>query len=434
LLHAERGALVFDVVAGGSGSAVEGAGEWAYRRRVLPGGRPDAPGPRLVGLVADDVTGASDSAVQFATGGWSAHLLLDPDGAPDIGALAPCLLAVATGVRAAGDEAAAVATARAVRSLMTRGCDRLYVKVDSTMRGSVAGQLRGALAAWKLRHPGAIAVLCPAFPGQHRVVVGGRVLVGGLPLAHAAAATDPVAPVRETRVDRLVPSAVTVDLPGLRSAFELRRVGRDGPELVSVDAATDDDLAAIAAELDRLGPAAVAAGSAGLAGALARQWSAGRCLAAAPEVGRCARVLVGVSSLHPVTTESVERLREALAARDDAGRGRVDVVTTPTTRTDAATVAASFGAQMAEQLSRARYDALVLVGGDGAAATLGRIGASAITVHAALARGVPLGRIVGGTASGLRIVTKSGGFGDGDSLVRILDRLQPLCSSRKEQS
>jgi uncharacterized protein YgbK (DUF1537 family) len=300
------------------------------------------------------------------------------------------------------------------------------------MRGSVAGQLRGALTAWTERHPGAITVLCPAFPSQSRVVVGGRVLVGGLPLAQAAVAADPVTPVRESRVDRLVPTAAAVALPDLRSAFELRRLGRDGRELVSVDAATDDDLAAIAAELHRLGPAAVAAGSAGMAGALARHWSAGR-PPPGPELEQCSRVLVGVSSLHPVTTESVERLRKALTARDDGGRGNVDVVTTPTTRADAATVAASFGDQLAEQLSRARYDALVLVGGDGAAATLARIGATAITVHAALAPGVPIGTIVGGTGSGLRVVTKSGGFGHPDSLVRILERLQPLCSPRKEQ-
>src|SRR6476620_11467238 len=34
--------------------------------------------PRLVGLVADDLTGATDSAVQFAEAGWAAHLLRGP--------------------------------------------------------------------------------------------------------------------------------------------------------------------------------------------------------------------------------------------------------------------------------------------------------------------------------------------------------------------
>jgi hypothetical protein len=42
--------------------------------------------------------------------------------------------------------------ARFVKAVVALGCDRLYVKVDLTMRGSVAGQLRGALD--EASHPG----------------------------------------------------------------------------------------------------------------------------------------------------------------------------------------------------------------------------------------------------------------------------------------
>ena len=119
---------------------------------------------------------------------------------------------------------------------------------------------------------------------------------------------------------------------------------------------------------------------------------------------------------------------------DAQGRPAVDVITTPTARADAAAIAAGFGEQVAEQLACTSYDALVLVGGDGAAAALDRIGATAVTVHSALAPGVPLGAIVGGVADGVRVVTKSGGFGDTDSLLQIIDRLQSGAPYRKEPS
>jgi D-threonate/D-erythronate kinase len=379
--------------------------------------------PRLVGLVADDLTGATDSAVQFAAVGWSAHLLRSPDAGPEIPDPGPSLLAMVTGVRAAGDEIAAQRTAVAVRELLARGCDRLYVKIDSTMRGSVAGQLRGALEAWAGTHPGAVAVLCPAFPDQGRTVVGGQVLVDGVPLAHTAAAADPVTPVVDSQLDRLVPGASAAILSDLRSAPGSGAVGRDAARVVFVDASTDADLEAIAARLDRLGPPWVAAGSAGLAAAMARRWSVGRSVSTAA-IQPSARILVGVSSLHPVALASVERLRKTLAARGDPGRPTVDVITTPAARTDAAAIAAGFGDRVGEQLAQAPYDALVLVGGDGAASALDRISATAITVHAALAPGVPVGTILGGAAHGVRVVTKSGGFGDSDSLVQIIDRLQ----------
>src|SRR3954452_7185677 len=128
--------------------------------------------PRLVGLVADDLTGATDAAVQFAEEGWSAHVLCSPAARPEIVEGVPSLLAVVTGVRAAPDEEAAAGTARAVRGLLARGCDRLFVKIDSTMRGSVAGQVRGALSGWAGTHPMTIVVLSPAFPDEGRAVVG----------------------------------------------------------------------------------------------------------------------------------------------------------------------------------------------------------------------------------------------------------------------
>jgi uncharacterized protein YgbK (DUF1537 family) len=141
------------------------------------------------------------------------------------------------------------------------------------------------------------------------------------------------------------------------------------------------------------------------------------------------RILVGVSSLHPVARSAVRRLRDAATLAE--GRS-VDVVTTPAARADTAVVTADFGDRVAAHLAQSSYDVLVLVGGDGAAAALDRIGATAVTVHSVRARGVPSGAIVGAAADGVRVVTTSGGFGDAGSLVRIVDRLQSGAHRRKE--
>jgi uncharacterized protein YgbK (DUF1537 family) len=388
--------------------------------------------PRLVGLVADDLTGATDSAVQFAAAGWSAYLLRTAAATPQGDHPGPTVLAVATGVRAARDDEASARTAAAVRDLSARGCDRLYLKIDSTMRGSVSAQLGGALAAWTERHWGAVAVLCPAFPGQGRTVAGGQVMVDGVPVARSPVSVDPVTPVTESRLDRLVPGATAATLPDV-SALSVDGMAVPRATTVYVDAATDDDLAKVAVTLDRLGPQAVPVGSAGLAAAMALQWSPGRLISTCASEPS-ARILVGVSSVHPAATQAVQRLRTALADRAAAHRTRVDVITTPAARTDAAAIAAAFGNQVGDQLISGAYDALVLVGGDGAAATLDRVGATAITVHAALAPGVPIGTIVGGAAHGVRVVTKSGGFGDPDSLVGVVDRLKSTSSQGKGPS
>ena len=98
----------------------------------------------------------------FTDPGRAATLLGDPSleglgiantGTPDpvTGALATVagpdqallgLVRLVEAARAAGDDVAADRTAVAVRDLLARGCDRLYLKIDSTMRGSVAGLVR----------------------------------------------------------------------------------------------------------------------------------------------------------------------------------------------------------------------------------------------------------------------------------------------------
>jgi uncharacterized protein YgbK (DUF1537 family) len=382
-------------------------------------------------LVADDLTGGADAAAQFAAEGWSAHVLCRPGARPEVLDDAPSLLALVTGARAAVNDKAASDTATGVRGLVARGCDRLFVKIDSTMRGSVAGQLRGALDGWGARCPGAVVVLCPAFPDEGRAVVGGVVLVDGLPVDRSPAAIDPITPVGESRLDRLVPGATAALPPDLAPVPAGNGAGSRGHRVLFVDASTDADLDVAAAGVDRLGCQGVAAGSAGLAAALARRWSARR--SATAHLRSSSRMLIGVTSLHPLARELVERLASAAAARGTGPPAAVDVIGTGALRSDAAAVAESFGEQVAERLSDGSYDTVVLVGGDGAAAALHRVGADAIRVHGTLAPGVPVGTILGGVAHGMRVVTKSGGFGRSDSLLEIVDRLQSSPSTRKKQ-
>ena len=145
------------------------------------------------------------------------------------------------------------------------------------------------------------------------------------------------------------------------------------------------------------------------------------------------RILIGVTSLHPLAREVVERLGTAAAARGRGPRPAVDVIGTGELQADAAAAAAGFGEHVAERLAGGSYDTVVLVGGDGAAAALQGVGADAIRVQGTLAPGVPFGTILGGAAHGIRVVTTSGGFGRSGSLLEIVDRLRAGPSIRKEQ-
>lgn len=360
--------------------------------------------PETVGLVADDFTGAADSAGVFAQHGWAVHLLV---GGGDAIALEPhTVLAVATGARSLSETDAADATADAVRHLAASGIERLFLKIDSTMRGTISAQVRGAVDAWSERHPGARAVVTPAFPEQGRTVVDGVVLVDGIPVSETASGRDPFAPVASSRLAELLPG-----FHPLPAASALSSI----PGGTYADATTDDDLDAVARLIDP-DPAVVAVGSAGLATALARRWEHADATAVEP-VGH-GDVVVAVASLHPVSALQVTELAASL-------HSDIDVLTTPTERDPSSENVAGELARRVRGLVQTRnVGSLVVVGGDGVAAILAELGASSVVLDDVLEAGCPTGLIVGGIAHGVRLVSKSGGFGSPRALVDLVSLLR----------
>ncbi|GAA2019587.1 hypothetical protein GCM10009756_05610 [Pseudokineococcus marinus] len=317
--------------------------------------RADLPGrPWDAALVADDLTGAGDSAVRFADLGWRTLLAVGADAgtaaAPD--GDDPCVLATSTDVRAAAPAVAREVVRRRVAALLGAGTPRVYLKVDSTLRGSVADQVEGALAAWVAARPDGFAVVCPAYPAMGRTVTGGRALVRGRPLEEGPAGSDPVTPVRTSVLAELLPGAHHVPAPEALASTAPEALASTAPEqpgaaddvdtaaaalaaallaaadgghrLLTVDADDDAALDVVARALVRCDGRALPVGSAGLAQPVARLWRGptpagdpgdARGLeerahdAGAPaERGADGPVLVLVTSLHPVAREQMERL------------------------------------------------------------------------------------------------------------------------------
>src|SRR5699024_2017817 len=139
-------------------------------------------------------------------------------------------------------------TSAAVVGLRNSGAQRLFIKIDSTMSGTVIDQVRGALDGWASEHPDAVAVVCSAYPAMGRTIEGGHILVNGGDVNTTAVGTDPVTPVTTSDLAVLLPGSVAVRLSGTaaQSAELLKAAFADGSRIAVVDAATDDDLALLA--------------------------------------------------------------------------------------------------------------------------------------------------------------------------------------------
>ncbi|MEM5340326.1 four-carbon acid sugar kinase family protein [Paraburkholderia azotifigens] len=128
-------------------------------------------------IIADDLSGAADCAIGFASAGHRTVVTLEAtrtpahDGADTI--------AVDTDTRRLAPQDAAARTAAAYAEMSARG-QRLYKKIDSTLRGNWAAEVAG------LQPLAGMAIVAPAFPATGRTVRDGRVFVHGEPLEQTA--------------------------------------------------------------------------------------------------------------------------------------------------------------------------------------------------------------------------------------------------------
>lgn len=391
----------------------------------------------VIAIVADDLTGAGDTAVQFVRAGWSTRLSVEgakealAAGAPDAE-----VLAVTTQSRAMSDADAARVVQDNVARLRAAGAQRLYKKVDSTLRGAFKAEIEAARVAWR---EDAIAVICPAFPATGRTVEAGVLTVNGKPVTETSAATDPVTPVTESHIPTLLGCGHVAAEPGESAQSLAARIAKAG-DVVVVDARNDDDLELLARAIAELGERVMPVGAGGLAVPLARVWAG---------ADQRSPVIVVVTSQHSAARAQAEALRAAgatvwlptLAQLADAaqweawaaplveGLAKSDsdaqtlLLLAPEGRRDdldSDTVAERLGALAARLVTETGAAGVVATGGDGARQTLMALSANGIALVDEVMGGVPLGTMTGGKAAGLPVVTKAGGFGTEDVLVRAV--------------
>ncbi len=391
-----------------------------------------------IAIVADDLTGSGDTAVQFVRAGWCTHLSI---GGADEALAGPAhddveVLAVTTNSRALSAADAADVIGRNVRQLREAGVSRLYKKVDSTLRGAFKAEIDAARDAWR---DDAIAVVCPAFPATGRTVEQGILYVNGKPVTETSAATDPVTPVTESHIPTLLGSAHVAPLADDTPETLAARIAQAGATVV-VDAATDDDLERLARAVGLLGERALPVGAGGLAVPLARVWAG---------ADQTAPVVVVVTSQHSAARGQAAALQAAGAdtwrpsleqladdvqwqawsqpllqahAQAPLEAGTILLLAPEGQRAglDSDKVADRLGSLAAQLIAASRAAGVVATGGDGARSVLLALQANGIALVDEVMGGVPLGTLTGGTAAGLPVVTKAGGFGTEDVLVRAV--------------
>ncbi len=242
-----------------------------------------------VGIVADDLTGACDTALQFFSSHAKSHVLMNVQRlaqtpSDSVPTQENQLWSINTSTRHLEPQEAQTRVRQAVALCRDRfGVENFYKKMDSTLRGNIAHECLGMLDELKAQ----CAVIAPAYPQAGRRTVGGYQLVRGVPVEKTIVARDPLCPVRQSHVPTLLAQQTTrPELVGyiplsmvLHGAgpilVKLNELIKEGKKLVVIDATSTEDLEQIALAIEKAQQYAkvLPCGSAGLALALADLWA-----------------------------------------------------------------------------------------------------------------------------------------------------------------
>ena len=418
----------------------------------------------IIGIVADDLTGAADSVAPFARIGWSGGVGYEiKHSYPRFRMEAGDVVAYDTETRdMPADQPQAVydAVRRAARRLAELRPETIYKKVDSTLRGHLGLELQ----AMRQELPGRLAVVCPAYPANGRTVRSGVLHIHGVPWTNTEFA--PVYQLSDQTVIAAFGAArdpQAVELPGLALNADLeaefRRLLAAGYHTIYCDARHDHDLSILAGVIARQPDLYLPVGSAGLLAALAALADPiPELLSPVAQAFKGGRVLVIVGSLHrasrrqaallserhgitPVFLDDsgplkqhVGRVVDALAARYREGQ-RIGLLLTPDAagaelaQNDWSWRAGSVARRLCERCLRdgLPLDGMVMTGGKTAIDICQALNGIGLRIQGETQPGVVTGMlhgeadpITGLSFDGLPLITKAGGFGDEATLARCV--------------
>lgn len=241
----------------------------------------------VVGIIADDLTGANDSALQFHLKGANTQILLSDELEP--------LNVVGTQTWAISTESRNVSPHEAYEKVKhttqmfadVLKPDYFYKKIDSTVRGNIAVEALGVLEVlgWDA------VIVIPAFPLEGRVTVGGYHLLKGVPIERTEMARDPHSPIFESHLPTLLKSQLPDEFHNLIGSIDLSTVMKgagpilmkikelinDGKKLIVADSVSTTDIEQLVLAITKSEYKILPAGTAAAARAFSNIWFPEEC-------------------------------------------------------------------------------------------------------------------------------------------------------------
>jgi uncharacterized protein YgbK (DUF1537 family) len=418
----------------------------------------------LLGVIADDFTGATDIANTLVKGGMrTVQTIGVPAPAMDLSSVDAVVVALKS--RSIEPAEAVKLSLAALEALQRAGCQRFFFKYcstfDSTDRGNIGPVADALLQALGTDR----TIFCPAFPENGRAIYNGYLFVGPMLLSESSMKDHPLTPMTDPSLVRTLQRQTRhkvglVPLKQVQAGAEamwrtLDALAAEGTPYAIVDAVSDHDLMTIGEACAEL---PLITGGSGVALGLPAAWHRRGLLAQPGDAARLS-VPAGAEAVIAGSCSAATNGQVAAFARDGAvfrldpeallagrdvvgealgwakgqlGKGPVLIASTAAPET-VRSVQQKHGVEESSRrieaalaaIARGLVDAgvrrLVVAGGETAGAVVNALGVEALRIGGEIDPGVPWTETMGGQK--LALALKSGNFGAPDFFRKAFERL-----------
>ncbi|MFB7142142.1 four-carbon acid sugar kinase family protein [Gottfriedia sp. NPDC056225] len=426
-------------------------------------------------VIADDLTGANDTGVQFAKQGLNTTVLFS-DTQLQTTHLNEDVIVLNSDSRALNAGKAYEVVFNLSSQLRKLNVLKVFKKIDSTLRGNIGPEIDAVMDVFKYK----TSFVVPAFPKSNRITINGKHYVKGVLLEETEIAHDPVCPVNESFLPKLLQEQSKRKVEML-SIADVRKgkshlltkmkeiTSSKVSKIIVVDATTDDELKAIVEATEHLSENFLWVGSAGIAYHLFNTGQSEEPLKKS-QVSERSPVLVVAGSVNPIIQRQIQHLKEKNNVKEiiispeeflykdrrkceiqrivKAGQlvlDKGDLVVTTNRKREAISrvkdlqsslgltnfdvgniIARSMGEIASELIFANKLIGAILTGGDIAEATCKELNSEGIRVIGEVEAGIPYGKLFGGAFNNMPLVTKAGAFGTEEALSKALQTIIKL--------
>ena len=396
-------------------------------------------------VIADDLTGANDTALQFAKRNIKSSVEINFMQMEDIEDKE--VVVVDTDSRDL-DEYLSYKRVKDICEKISRyNIKCVYKKIDSTLRGNLGAEIKAVDDVFKPD----IVIIAPAYPANQRITIGGYHLLEGKPIELTEIANAPKTPVKKSYLPAILQEQVNkniavIDFKIIRQGanFTNKKISKfidQGRRWIVCDIIEEENFITLMDAVKQY-KNILWVGSAGLAEYLPYyyRWSGEKLLSMDKRKGA---ILVCAGSVSHITQNQVQTLLNqenihlvkinkeqenillATAQSDDEVEQAVEIGKKYNlSRKEISEKIATIMAELIKSIEVNSLSGMILTGGDMAVHICRAIGVNSIKIISEIDSGVPLGYIESDNLEKLFIVTKAGAFGKPDVFIKSIRAIE----------